>query len=429
MAVNVIAKVEGGGAWDAINYNDPITIGLMQWYGSRAAKLLLAIEEDHPVEYQDIDSSIRASLQGHGASSWWTTRYLTRAEGNTIKPVLRASHDTQGAMVGSDVEDYKAAAGRIGLNADTNTDTTIFFMCMYHQSPQRAINLMKLIGMGSDLKRTYQSCLNEAVFSRYRTRYTQAYNYIKSGVPPEIIDLNDDNEPGGDGSTGGAGPDADDGGGSIFDKVKSGISRIEVAGDVLLVHLADDKVVEAVPTGGNNFLLAATYKGEDVDPSTPEGGESDDDYTPDPDASTTQQKLVDFMVSRIGKYGYSQGPGRLKPDQSGVADCSSIIRYAYLTVTGKDVGTYTDAQVTNGSTRVIQTGGGGDIPTKMEPGDLIIMARGNEAPGRFASHVEMYMGNDKTIGHGGPMKGPIIKSMSANVRPKTRWWLKRLKSL
>lgn len=418
MAVNVIAKVEGGGAWDAINYNDPITIGLMQWYGSRAAKLLLAIKDDHPTEYATIDSDIRASIASHGASSWWTTRYLTRAEGNTIKPVLRASHDTQGAMVGSDVEDYKAAAGRIGLDVDSNTDTAIYFMVMYHQSPQRAINLMKIVGMNSSLDRVHAASLNESTFGRYKTRYNDAYNYIKSGVSPEIIDLNDDDFEGGDG-----------GDAPGFHPSKTGISHIEVVGDQLLVHHVDGDKVFAVPTGGNNFILPETSTGAEVPDATPGDGESDDDYTPDPDASTTQQKLVDFMVSKIGKYGYSQGPGRLTPDKTGVADCSSIIRYAYLTVTGKDVGTYTDAQVTNGNTRVIETGGGGNIPTKMEPGDLLIMARGNEAPGRFASHVEMYMGNGKTIGHGGPMKGPIIKDMDAVLRPKTKWWVKRLNSL
>lgn len=427
MAVNVIAKVEGGGAWDAINYNDPITLGLMQWYGTRAADLLARIQTDHPTEYATIAQSVRDDMTANVTSSrYWTSRYLNLAEGNTIKPVLRAAKDTQGSLVASDVDDYKAVCDRIGLNADTNTDTAIFFMCMYHQSPARAINLMKRIGMGSSLDRTYSACINETVFKSYRPRYTQARDIIKSGIPPTIIDLNDENtEQGDSGQDSGHNPGN---GGSIFDQVRSGISRLEVAGDQILIHLADGKTAFGVPTGGNNYLVRATYSSDSVPPATPEPGES----TGTPNPSATGQEIVDFMVARTGAYGYSQGPGRLTPETSGVTDCSALTRYAYLSVTGVDIGTYTDAQVTSNTTRLISKGGGGNSPNEgdMQIGDLVLSRRYGTASNRIASHVEIYMGDGKIIGHGGvPYMGPVVKDLAPRTADKQTWWVKRLNSL
>lgn len=427
MAVNVIAKVEGGGAWDAINYNDPITLGLMQWYGTRAADLLTRIKNDHPTEYATIAGSLRDDHTANSDTSrYWTSRYLNLAEGNTVKPVLRAAKDTQGALVASDVDDYKGVCDRIGLNADTNTNTAIFFMCMYHQSPARAINLMKRIGMGSSLDRTYSACMNEPVFGQYSSRYTQARNLIASGVPPEIIDLNDENTEQGDtGADTGHNPG---GGGSIFDQVRTGISRLEVAGDQIIIHLAKGGTALAVPTGGNNFLVRASYSGDVVPPATP----TPDESTGTPNPNATGQEIVDFMVERIGAYGYSQGAGRLTPATSGVTDCSGLTRYAYLSVTGVDIGTYTDAQVTSSTTRLIEKGGNGNSPNEgsMQIGDLVLSRRYGTASNRIASHVEIYMGGGQIIGHGGvPYMGPVVKDLADRTADKETWWVKRLNSL
>lgn len=44
-AMYVIGEVESNWNWTAVNYNDPITIGMMQWYGTRAAALLTSLYE------------------------------------------------------------------------------------------------------------------------------------------------------------------------------------------------------------------------------------------------------------------------------------------------------------------------------------------------------------------------------------------------
>lgn len=443
MAVNVIAKVEGGGAWDAINYNDPITLGLMQWFGTRAADLLTRIKADHPTQYATILPSLRTDHANNPDNSrYWTSRYINRAEGNSIKPVLRAAKDTQGQLVASDVEDYKGVCDRVGLNVNTNTNTAIFFMCMYHQTPARALRILKSAGMGSSLDRIYAMCMNDPVFSRYKTRYKMARDIIKSGVPPTIIDLNDENDEGGDDS-GIEAPGADNGdgegtGNSVFDQVRTGIERIELMGDQLYIHLANGTLAYGVPTGGQNFVVAATFTGEVVPPATPEPDEEDTTPDPNPDpptgnpATDTQKKIAKFMVDRTGRYGYSQGASRLTPERNLLTDCSGLTRFAYLSVTGKDIGTYTDAQVNSKETRLIQSGGGGTSPNEslMQVGDLVLTRRHGTPSNRIASHVEIYLGNGKIIGHGGvPYKGPVQKDLRINTANKQKWWIKRLKGL
>ena len=39
LAFKAIGTVESGLRYNAVNYNDPITVGVMQWYGTRATDI------------------------------------------------------------------------------------------------------------------------------------------------------------------------------------------------------------------------------------------------------------------------------------------------------------------------------------------------------------------------------------------------------
>ena len=123
-----------------------------------------------------------------------------------------------------------------------------------------------------------------------------------------------------------------------------------------------------------------------------------------------QNKLVSFARSKLGKYRYSQGAGRDTPDTSGVTDCSGFVRYVYKQVASIDVGSYTGEQIKRG-TQVLNLSGGQAIDeSKLQPGDLILY---NWPGGRSdTDHVEMYAGNGKVIGHGGPGMGPTEKPIT-----------------
>lgn len=436
MAINVIAKVESGGAYDAIHARY-FTLGIMQWYGPRARDLLKRIEVEHPAVYVDLIASVKDDVANETANSFWNTRSHTGAERSSLKVLLREARSTQGAQANDDVNDYKAAAQRVGIDLDVNTQTAIFFCVMYHLKPSRAINIINRVSPSSTMKRVFDACMNDSDFGRYTSRWRDAYEIISSDDPPVLVDLNDDDLDLGDADD--LDNDRIDGNGqeSLFDPLATGAVRVESFGSNLYIYEADGRVKTAVPTGGSNWLVTSVQQGTEVDPPTPGAGETDPvpDPSPDPptgdEAEDTRNKLVKFMTDRVGKYAYSQGPSRLTPDSRNMTDCSGLTRYAYLTVTGIDIGTYTDAQLSSKTTRLIQSGGGGNSPNPatMKKGDLVISRRYGTAANRSASHVEIYMGGGQIIGHGGPMNGPIVKDLAARTADKQRWWVKRLNSL
>ena len=111
--------------------------------------------------------------------------------------------------------------------------------------------------------------------------------------------------------------------------------------------------------------------------------------------------------------------GPRNPDQ-GSADCSSTVNWAYKNVVNKNIGGNTDAILRSGLLSTIdladlpEAGGGdnskGPNAEKLMPGDVVLFSRPGKgySSGRPYSvgHVEMYMGDGKTIGHGGPGVGP-----------------------
>lgn len=127
--------------------------------------------------------------------------------------------------------------------------------------------------------------------------------------------------------------------------------------------------------------------------------------------STDQQRVVQWMKDRIGKYAYSQQPGRLSPDSSGFTDCSALVRFAYQQIMGPnfEVGTWTGDQQRYGSLVFGTNQESYDAAvSSLQPGDLIFFDWDGYGVQSF-DHVEMYIGNGQTIGHGGPGRGPIIK--------------------
>lgn len=426
MAVNVIAHVEGAGAWDAINYNDPITIGLMQWFGTRAAALLEKIRTDNPSSWDNtvngIDS-LDAALNTYGpSSSYWVSRYLTGTEGRALKPVLRANHTAQSETVADDIEDYRVSATRVGMNPDTNTDAVIFFCVMYHQTPARAIRIINSAGPNSSIDRIYAVCMNDPVFGRYRTRYTTALNTIKSGVPPTIIDLDDDDRPISDGDNGGgsSGEGSTDSG---LTQLKGILSYLTIVGDNIHVRTQDGETIIAYPTVSGRYVVAAKAGSEGV--PVP-------DETPDPGppptgtAETLRQALVDHCVSRLGTLGYTNDYRRTDPDGTGYTDCSGLMKQAHADELGITLGQITSQQYTQGY--LVDSGSGNTVNESiLRPGDLIYIKWNRAAwqSPKVTDHVEMWTGPDSLVGHPGPGAGPRMSSIT-NLGPFFQsWWIRR----
>lgn len=418
IAVNVIAHVEGSGAWDAINYRDPITVGLMQWYGTRAASILKDMKDNGTWSTSSDLAALSNNLETQSVSSrWWTTRYLSGSEGKALKPVLRANKPIQSATVSSDIDDYKKAAERIGMSPDSNTKAVQFFCCMYHQTPARAIRIVNAAGPNSSLERIYSFCMSDPVFKQYKTRYTTARNMIRDGNPPDIIELNDDDAPITDGDGDDEAPAGNNG-----ERVLGDIRHIVVVGDTLQLKLKDGKTLTAISAVGNRYVIPRSTLESGATPPIPDDEENTGEPDPPPfegDLDQARQTLITYADSVLGRWIYTNGFMRLQADKNKAGDCSAFVRECYKRV-GVNLGLLTSHQYVQG-TRIYSGAPSGLDMSKLKVGDLVYMKWRNAAwsSGKVTDHVEMMYsvaGDGLCVGHPGPGMGPRVwRSTSAKT--------------
>jgi len=139
---------------------------------------------------------------------------------------------------------------------------------------------------------------------------------------------------------------------------------------------------------------------------------------------------VDYMRAMLGKLQYSN---KNRDPEKGGGDCSSTVAWA-LTKAGIPVTSDSRWQYVNkdGSTpswqNVLWYNGGkrltGNIPVQLQPNDVIFYSHGGSNYPDHVDHVEMYNGNNTTIGHGGGI-GTKTRPITTNqdqiikiVRPK-----------
>ena len=133
--------------------------------------------------------------------------------------------------------------------------------------------------------------------------------------------------------------------------------------------------------------------------------------------TATQLALAKWMTDRIGQFAYSQQDrfDNLTTDGDGrSADCSSVVDLDYREVAGLEVGTFTDAQAGNG--RPVFDVNLEDVEQAialLQPGDLVLVKHYVPAGSAYWDHVEMYVGDGKTCGHGGPGAGPQVHDFRA----------------
>lgn len=406
-AMYVIGEVESNWNWTAVNYNDPITIGMMQWYGTRAAALLNRIKNEMPTAYGQLASSLRSDIESHDAgSTWWTSRYLNRDEGNSIITVFQdeENHVIQENQAIADFEGYIATLENWGMS-QSYPKPLIFAMSMYHQSPASAGQVIATAGGSADLDRIYGVCMNHGVLGQYRNRYNTVYQRLKDwdgeSDPPDFGQSGDvDTTPGGNNP--GIGTET------------SKLGYIIQNGDMLILYGRDEyaKGVVFYPASGQTWVNGYNADGTDIEGGNEGGGTET--------GSEAQNAICDLYRSWENKFAYSQGAGRLDPTSSGYGDCSSTVWFAYQQIAGIDVGTWTGAMAGKG-TKVASGYSGDNLPIEdMEPADLVLIMW-NGWNGSF-DHVELYMGNNELWGHGGPGDGPNQTTTDARNYPRNMYY-------
>lgn len=406
-AMYVIGEVESNWNWTAVNYNDPITIGMMQWYGTRAAALLNRIKNEMPTAYGQLAASLRSDIESHDAgSTWWTSRYLNRDEGNSIITVFQdeENHVIQENQAIADFEGYITTLENWGMS-QSYPKPLIFAMSMYHQSPASAGQVIATAGGSADLDRIYGVCMNHGVLGQYRNRYNTVYQRLKDwdgeSNPPDFGQSGDvDTTPGGNEPG--------------IDTEASKLGYIIQNGDTLILYGKDEyeKGVIFYPASGQVWINGYNANGTDIGGGN-EGGGSES-------GSEAQNAICELYRSWLDRFAYSQGAGRLDPISSGYGDCSSTVWFAYQQVAGVDVGTWTGAMAGKGM-KIASGYSGDNLPIEdMKPADLVLIMW-NGWNGSF-DHVELYMGNNELWGHGGPDYGPDQTTTDARNYPRYMYY-------
>lgn len=406
-AMYVIGEVESNWNWTAVNYNDPITIGMMQWYGTRAAALLNRIKNEMPTAYGQLAASLRSDIESHDAgSTWWTSRYLNRDEGNSIITVFQdeENHVIQENQAIADFEGYITTLENWGMS-QSYPKPLIFAMSMYHQSPASAGQVIATAGGSADLDRIYGVCMNHGVLGQYRNRYNTVYQRLKDwdgeSNPPDFGQSGDVNTTPGGNTPG-------------ISTEKSKLGYIIQNGDTLILYGRDEyaKGVIFYPASGQVWINGYNANGTDIGGGN-EGGGSES-------GSEAQNAICELYRSWLDRFAYSQGAGRLDPISSGYGDCSSTVWFAYQQVAGIDVGTWTGAMAGKG-TKIASGYSGDNLPIEdMKPADLVLIMW-NGWNSSF-DHVELYMGNNELWGHGGPDYGPDQTTTDARNYPRYMYY-------
>lgn len=407
-AMYVVGKVESNHNWSAVNMDDPITIGMMQWFGTRAANLLQRTygEEEGSGDNWDYisanapDLAIDVATYFANDADFWNERHLTRVEANALVHIMKTPehHVLQQTQWISDCNYYISKLTGWGLST-TRPKQLIYAMCMYHQSPKRCREVIRACGGSASLYKMHTTCLNNSILKNYRTRYTSAYNLLNNwdgtSMPPNFGQILTDE-------------DTDGGDSPQEDSSTSELGYIIESGDTLVLYGPNAYKSGVIFHRASGQRWVCGTKPDSVAiPDDPEPDDGDDTTV------TAEQKLADRITSYIGQFKYSQGSGRLSPHTSGYTDCSGLVWLVYKEITGKKIGTWTGAQKRKG--QAIYTGDPANFNwSNAHKGDLVFYCKGSNTGTANISHVEMYIGNTQVCGHGGPGNGPTIKSAGRN---------------
>ena len=426
LAFKAIGTVESGLRYNAVNYNDPITVGVMQWFGTRAADILNRMRTENPSSWTGVAASINNDLQNKPTTSanrtWWESRELTLTEGESLRPVLNANAQLQVDQFDKDCVPYISVAKQQGIDPETQTDVFIFWMSMHHQSPKRARQVAAITSAEASLEKWLSNALNNEILSGYPTRYKTVYQIIKSGDASGVPDIS---EPVEIGDAVGDGALSTDSGEPLSDDELSGrVKYVQlISPSEIIIHFPDDVQLSAYWDGVSTWSTRNEEdRGVERLPETPPPPAPSPSFpdvpapTPPPpssDVAARRARVVKWLRDRIGKFDYLQGPGRLTPDKSGKSDCSGVVYAAYNSI-GINIGSGSTRSQVNNGTKVYSANGRVTQATvnAMLPGDLIYMAL---AGGTRITHVEMYCGGGKIIGHGGvPRMGPTERSATSS---------------
>ena len=423
-AVPILYTGESGGDYSAINPNDngAISIGLIQWHGGRARRILAGIigqlgtSESIKILGQNLYNKIM-----NKSDSDWDSIYVSKnsAEYNAIKSLLstEASKSVQNAQAVIDINDYITSIKKLGVK----DENAIIFMCHLKNAYGRVKSKFldaaaKTAGSVANIKLDdiYNACLADSYYNN---------NYGVNGYARKIYNAIVNSEPVGDTTT------TIDASNLVLDTASTA-STVEELSNIDSTS-TDSNILSAISSLGTN-MFKRIY-GDEIANFLGVGSSSNEESSGDtgtlsgwvmanlPSTASASQKqtaLVQAMQSIKGKIAYSLD-GPQDPDK-GSASCASTVGWAYrkvLGVTGMSASASTQSKDSR-FTDVIRLGQPGTAPGKtfnlsaLQPGDIVYMKNPS------SNHTEMYIGNGQDLSHGGPGYGPELRTLDADRQKK-----------
>lgn len=421
-AMYVIGKVESNHNWASVNTTDPITFGMMQWFGTRAYGLLVLCSQRDAegwAAFKAAAPALGAHVENNDVN--WPTYYTNAAEENAWRQwaTRDLNHAAQQEQWETDYVTYSKQCDSIGIPSE-NMQVRILFMTAYHQGPKYALRVIRSVGVMSTLDRLHDGLLADGVLGRYRNRYNTAYDLLKTwdgqSAPPDF------------GQSGG-GETQPDHGGDTAPSVQPTPDK-----PVMVTVFGNDLVYNENGTKKRLYKTSAqswqggTITGQTIAGGGTGGGQSTGGGDSSGNASGDAAKVLKWISDRMGKFNYSQGPGRLNPDATGYTDCSGLIWSAYHFAIGKDIGTWTGTEqslgteVANSSTSSVA-----DAIAKVKAADILVIDWARNGVTGDYDHEEIFTGDGSghLYSHGGPGKGPSERQFTDQAPAMVRWKIRR----
>lgn len=407
----VIGQVESGHNWASVNLSDPITLGMMQWYGGRAYGLLARGMTADPggwANFKNDTPTLASHVEQNDIN--WTGYFVSATDVQAWQNWAQRSenHVFQQAQWEDDYNNYVTVCDNLGIPSQ-NIQVRILFMTAYHQSPVSAYRVIGSVGVVADLDRLHSGLLADSVLGLYVNRYNTAYDLLKNwdgqSAPPDFGQVQpDDPTPGGNTEP-------------PTQPVAAQGLRIQQFGDSLKVSLGEQSYTAykgAAQSWQGKDSGAKPITSGNTGAGTPAGN-------PHEDAAA----VLAWISDRAGKFDYSQGAGRLNPDETGYTDCSGLIWCAYFFAIGVIVGTWTGeekdlgTEVTNSSKSSIE-----DALSKVQAGDILLIMWLSWKPDY--DHEEIFQADTtKVWSHGGPSKGPETFDAAGQMGACYYWSIRR----
>lgn len=175
------------GSYDSVNPNDngALSIGKIQWHGSRAKNLLQLIENNKSgILTQYLPTSLYSDVTSK-PDTYWNTRIVNSSEKNSLTKLLGTdvSKNVQNSLIAQDIEAYYSYPKSKGIS---DPQVLMYFADCYNQSPSAAIRILDTainkVGNqnGVNIDVLHQVALADKTLGKYSSRRNSVYNKAKS---------------------------------------------------------------------------------------------------------------------------------------------------------------------------------------------------------------------------------------------------------